>query len=383
MPSVPLFTFQDAVDHLLDAAGANNDSRALTLAKNAVIAAYRIVNGAHKWTSLIRMMRLTTNEPYTTGTVEYDHTGGANSRQLTLTTGTWPSWAARGFVVIDNRRYDVAERISDSIVTLNLNSNPGEDVASGTSYSLLRDTYTLPSDFLAMSQLVDPNNPPALDYTEPEQINYAAISQETQGIPRDYTIIADPDYVGMMAVRMFPPPSDVRVYEAVMTRKPLPLSIYNYDTGEITAVASTTAVTGTDTVWTSTMQGAVIRFGDDDNQPTGISGLYPFVEERLLKTITNGTSVVVDTALVNNYSGVKYTISSLIDLDEAVMLPLFLCACEREFARMQRDYEAYGIIQQAFIEKLIDAKCADRRFTTDANGSYHPSKLADVAQIED
>jgi hypothetical protein len=100
----------------------------------------------HEWSFLKPVVQLTLNAPYSTGTIEYDHTGGASERLVTLTSGTWPSWAAYGKLNIANVLYDVSTREGDTTLTLTSSSNPGADVASGTSYELTQDDYTLPDD---------------------------------------------------------------------------------------------------------------------------------------------------------------------------------------------------------------------------------------------
>lgn len=76
-------------------------------------------------------------DSYSTGTIEYDHTGGANENQVTLSGGTWPTYAkspARLFV--NGTFYNVLARISDSIITLKTTSNPGADIAAGATFYL-------------------------------------------------------------------------------------------------------------------------------------------------------------------------------------------------------------------------------------------------------
>lgn len=74
-------------------------------------------------------------DTYSTGTVAYDHTGGANERQLTLSGGTWPTWAKLpGRVFINDDWYALNTRVSDTVVTLTSGDNPGSDIAAGASY---------------------------------------------------------------------------------------------------------------------------------------------------------------------------------------------------------------------------------------------------------
>lgn len=101
----------------------------------------------HRWSFLHPITTLTTQAPYSTGTIAYDHTGSANEREITLTSGTWPSWAADGSITIKATTYAVETRTSNSIILLADGDNPGADIASGTSYELGRQDMDLADDF--------------------------------------------------------------------------------------------------------------------------------------------------------------------------------------------------------------------------------------------
>lgn len=101
----------------------------------------------HRWSFLHPITTLTTQAPYSTGTIAYDHTGGASERLITLTNGTWPSWAADGSITISATTYAVLTRTSDSVILLADGDNPGADISSGTSYELGRQDMDLADDF--------------------------------------------------------------------------------------------------------------------------------------------------------------------------------------------------------------------------------------------
>lgn len=84
----------------------------------------------------------TLREPYSTGTLALTN----GSTTVTLTGGTWPSWAASGKLKIGNKVYRVATRSSGTVVLLA--TAWAEDSESGTTYLLFQDEYTLASDLL-------------------------------------------------------------------------------------------------------------------------------------------------------------------------------------------------------------------------------------------
>lgn len=95
----------------------------------------------HRWSFLKPVERLTTVAPYSTGTVAVTN-GDAT---VTLTDGTWPTWAAEGTLLIAGVAYDVASRTGDD--EIELTSAWSGTTASDFTYSLERRSYDLPDNF--------------------------------------------------------------------------------------------------------------------------------------------------------------------------------------------------------------------------------------------
>lgn len=101
--------------------------------------AVRPEHRAHKWSFLRPVVQLTFNAPYATGTV------AVASGVVTLTTGTWPTWAADGGELeIEDVRYRVRQRLSDSLLAI---YNTTASVTAGAEYSLQHAYVQLPPDF--------------------------------------------------------------------------------------------------------------------------------------------------------------------------------------------------------------------------------------------
>jgi len=60
-------------------------------------------------------------------TITYDHTGGTYERMLTLSGTTWPAAAEHGYILISGTAYNVYRRISDTVLILDKEINPGSD----------------------------------------------------------------------------------------------------------------------------------------------------------------------------------------------------------------------------------------------------------------
>lgn len=189
MPNqVSQLTFYDAIEHLRDWSGGAGNIWNENAAYSAVRRALDELTKAAKWNYYWRTSRINFEATYSTGTVAFDYTGGAYERMLTLSSGTWPTNAAYGWVRIDSVNYRVATRESSTIITLDSNSNPGADVASGTSYEWFRSEYTLPVNFRQMTHPILENTGPLWN-TDPEDIATMQRVAYATGQPTQYAIL--------------------------------------------------------------------------------------------------------------------------------------------------------------------------------------------------
>lgn len=357
MASVSLLTFSDTIEHILSILGSNSSTDATRDARRAILNAYDEFASVRRWTYYIGRGRINTVAPYSTGTITYTN----STRTLTLAGGTWPTWAAYGVVVIDSVPYEVASRTSDSILVLSVNSNPGANVAAGTSYTIYRDKYPMPTDFLAADQFMGlgtsiayPRRVLPRDWLGPQQLN------TTPATPRRYCFLYDPNYMGTMAVAFQPPPDAAIPFEFVYHRRPRPLTVDEYKAGTITANSGSTQITGSGTAWTSNHIGSTIRIGTAAQYPTGIIGAYPFLEERTIMDVSSATVLTVDTAIGTDYSGVKYVISDPVDIEHGAMKVAFLRCVEKQ-AAISRHMPTKFDFDAAYQKALVMAFEADSR----------------------
>lgn len=102
----------------------------------------RRVYSAHEWSFFRPIEDITTTAPYTTGTI------AVADGVVTLTSGTFPSWADYGILKASNSYYSVASRDSDTQITLD---DTTVDIDSGATYSLARPEIPLAAAFEAVS----------------------------------------------------------------------------------------------------------------------------------------------------------------------------------------------------------------------------------------
>lgn len=100
--------------------------------------ALRRFYGAHRWRFMEPTTELATVAPYATGTIT------VVDGVVTLSGGTFPSWAADGDLVVNAVAYSVNTRDSGTQITLD---DLTVDVTAGSSYELARMAYTMPDGF--------------------------------------------------------------------------------------------------------------------------------------------------------------------------------------------------------------------------------------------
>lgn len=378
-------TFADLLDHALgylggDAGVANSDR-----ARRAVLAAYQELPQRHPWSAYQGVGRLVTNASYNTGAVEFDYTGGSSELLVTLSDGTWPAWAADGTLVIADVPYEVAERLSDTTLTLEPTTNPGEDVAAGTAYTLYRDTYAAPSDLLAGAEMVVDSVAWRLLYRRPA--DWAQLRRRNTGPakPRAFTVTGDGATAGGPAFRFWPPPDARYAIDFLYKRRPRAISIDRRDAGTVTTTSGSATVTGAGTAFTAAMAGSVLRVGTSPTvKPTGAGGNDPAAFEGVIGEVASATSLTLTAAATATLSGRAHVVSDPADIDQDVQLRLLYRLIERQcraMARMKELPEEDREYQRALAEaREADSRYAGRRA---AGAEFLPGhRLADFPVTE-
>lgn len=139
---------------------------------------------AHEWSFLRPVETLTTTTPYITGTV------GVAAGVVTLSGGTWPTWAAQGILTVDGATYTVASRTSNSEIVLD---DTSVTVTAGETYSLGRYAYDLPVDCATVDGPMTYTAGQSIRQFQVEEYPETAILQEltyelTTGYPRKFAV---------------------------------------------------------------------------------------------------------------------------------------------------------------------------------------------------
>lgn len=385
--NTPYLTVWDSLDYVLDQVVAGDYSpRGRRLAWDAVLEAYGEIPVRRNWRYFYRTFTLNTVASQTDGTIAYT----ASTRTVTLTSSTWPSDVTKYSLYLSGARYSISSRTSSTVIVLRDGDCPTADIASGTSYTITRDTYELPDTIREVLYVHDLNAPGRLlQCVEPSDILHEQRISRNISQPLMYAAYRSDLYAGAMAIHFAPSPSGVRTYQYQAMCWPLPLKVLEYSVGTVATTSGSSTVTGTGTAFTSDMAGAVMRFTKtgDTSIPTSLQGeidknrVNPYAMQRVIRSVESTTSLTLEQDADTTLSGSGYRISSRIDIEPGSMRSAFLRCCEAKFATQDRKGEAQR--EARYERALVFAMAADQRSDDRGGSPYYPYSLADIAASVD
>lgn len=356
-------TFQDSIDHLVDYLGGTPTDAVQRDARRAILEAYRDLTNAFRWSYLLRQGRIVTSMPVTDGTIAYD----AATRRLTLTPAAaspvqaWPDWSVGGYVRVGWVAAKCVRRASDTVLVLDDQVGFAADLPALTPFKFYRDSYLLPIDFVAADQALHEQNFGGMSYVHPREWLFEERFVFAEGTPQCYTVTGDVLYPGRLLLRITPLPSEMKTIDFLYHRRPRPLTASLVNAGTVSVASAGTTVTGVGSALTASLVGSVLRLSTDaTTAPTGVVGRNPAAFETRITSVTSPTSAEVADAAPAAFSGVAFTVSDPVDVEEGGMLNAFFRCCEMHLSmnRTLKDKPSAALQYQA---ALNEARAADSR----------------------
>jgi hypothetical protein len=374
LPSAPLkqfvirgiaFTYQDAINHLLDFLGADVGAEALRTARRAIQNTLRTFPRMHRWSYYYNHGRINTNGSYSTGTVSYDFTGGAYERMLVLTGGTFPAWASEGTVRINDANYKIASVVSSTIAMLDSAQSPREDLPAGTKFVIFCDEYLLPLEFISADEGLNKSNFTNMSYVHPrEWLSNVENGNNYSSDPYMYTITGHSTLQGRLSFRVYPFPSTSKSFDFLYQKGARQVAVELYTAGTVAANTSngpTTTITATGANFTSSLTGSIIRVSADSSDfPTGLDGDNIAEYERQIVGVVSSSQIIVDEPIYATFTARKYSISDPIDIEQGVMLDPFLRGCEYQVSLLRSKANAPDLYQ-LYMTSVKQAQAADSK----------------------
>ncbi len=351
-----LTTYKDLIDHTIDWLGVNPGREAHRDARRAVLEAMRELQTRHTWSYYTTVGRIALVAPYQTGTCTYS----AATRTVTLTGGTFPTWADRGMWLYGTAAYEVQTRVSGTQLILASGNEPGVDLASGT-YVLYRDRYPLPINCNSIGELILVDHGP-LELEHPSCWLAARQFREQPGTPRFCTVIGEVDYYDTISLAVRPAPAQAGSVEFLYLRRPRDLVLEEYTTGTVSCTQGSATLTGVDTNWSSRLAGSVVRISRTSELPTAAWGSnFPAVE-RIVTSVDSATQITLDATAPETLSNAPYILSDPVDIEQQSMLTALLRGIEyyTAMARMKSDASKVTLGSE-YLSALVRAFEGDSR----------------------
>lgn len=208
--------------------GDSRDSGQLAKINDCISDGLKRVYAAHEWSFFRPLADVTTTAPYATGTITIA------SGVVTLAGGTFPSWAADGILMVDNKYYAVASRGSGSQITLN---NTSISIATASNYQLARPEIPMDASFDSIANDSDLAFHPGQDqwYQSVCQRHDTTIRKMESGTPEFnrpvfYSVRTsrfDPAVGSRKVLAFYPAPDEAYVLRVPMILRPVDLSDAN------------------------------------------------------------------------------------------------------------------------------------------------------------
>lgn len=347
--------------------GGNAETAAVEDLRKAIRTAMRGISSEMIWPNYCDYMYLNTNDEYTTGTITYT----AATRTVVLTGGSWPSWADLGSLIIDTQHARVQKVIDSTTLTIMADDEITADY-TGT-YTLYQYRYRLNTNHIIYKiGKIQVDEAGYCEYMPPSIFETDARRRylSSSGTPRYFTINRDFKNTGQTILSIWPYSTTERRLRFGYVRHPNDIKVWSYEVGQVTTVAGA-AVTGTNTVFSSVHEGCLLRTGSDQvNAPTDQDGMYPFVDEAVIDTVTDAENIVMAESMTTAQTTVAYVVSSIVDIDSFTQQELLLYRARLELAKL-RSMENIQNYAKDYNDALYSAKCqANAKNSVSVAGSF-------------
>lgn len=220
----------ERVGHYLFGAESGDSFSAdqLTRIKYCIHDGLHRVYSAHEWSFFRPLADVVTTAPYATGTVT------VASGVVTLSGGTFPSWAANGIFMVGNKYYSVASRNGNTQITLD---DTSVNVANASSYKLARPEVQMDAAFDSVandSNLTYYPGPdlwfPAAEMRHDSTIRKLEADAPEFGRPRFYSVRMDrfdPSVGSRKSLAFYPAPDAAYTMRVPMILRPVDIDPSN------------------------------------------------------------------------------------------------------------------------------------------------------------
>ncbi len=357
-PGQGIYTFQDAIEHLVMFGRENTSRRFRTDIVNAVVQAYEEVGAVSDWEYFKEHLRIKIPARVNWLIDTYTHGVGTITERELKSATDFPDWIKYARIKDNDIVYEVQDQLASDLVNLTADKNPGEDRSAET-WTIYQNRFPLPRDFRRMSAPFSAESWGAARKTSLEDMVWKERYDFYSGSTRTYAIVGNSDGTGGMSLVIDPPePEETVDFVYVRAPRRLKLTGETFPLRGVDATANGTGVTLPSANTSNDMLGAFIRLGTAAVFPTGVGGDSPYSEQRRIVAVVNATTLIVDSPWSGTYSsGTGYAITDPIDMPYACRDAFWRC-CEYKLG-IVRQMQSVTQLNKTWIQALRLAKERD------------------------
>lgn len=350
--STEVVTLQDMVHALIMRSGttaATNLSNSRII--KAIQSAVRSFHTKHRWRYYRRQARFKTS-PSLTVEIDFDYTGGAEERLVTITDGDpWPTDATYGELWIGEDSYRILKRISDTQATLESEFSPSADL-NEVDAIWKRRSYRFQRAIRDI-EFIENVTTGAQMY----QMPMGEFATLRSGTPRYFSWQNHGSEFGASEIILHPIPTVAETIEAHAAILPLVPTIHSVTGTDLSGTSGTTAVTCAGGSFSSKHIGSILRVSLNADAPTQYKS-DDWTFQAFITEVPSATTLTLSEPLPASYSSRGYLISSPIDIEVSVMLEAFEDEC---FFQYTKNHNHQGLKDAAAIaqKSLRDAMVRD------------------------
>lgn len=351
-PKIRSVTLHDMVHAMtIRCGGQSTDMGDFRIVK-AIQSAIMSLHSKHPWRYYRRQVRFNTSAQQVVQ-ITYDHTGGTNERQATLSSGTWPTDATYGELLIGEKTYRIEERVSDTVVTLESDFSLSEDYSGGATWQ--RRSYQLPREMTKVFYVQNMETQLPLFEVSADEYSSDMYTPYTSGYAQNFTWQNTGGRFGASEITIWPAPTASQIIEVSASVVPHKPTINIIDGDDLSGTSGSKEVGFDATTFDSSVIGSVIRISKTGNAPKGFSS-DEHAFEAFIVGLDGESTLLISEPLTESFTDSGFAISSPIDIETSVMLEAVEDEAYYQYTKNhdhQGRQEAAQMARKSFIESVV------------------------------
>jgi hypothetical protein len=328
----------------------------------AVQTAIRTIHAKHSWNYYKRQTRFTTS-PAVDMEIEYDHTGGAHERLVTITSAhTWPTDAEYGEIYVADQAYRIYRRLSDTTATLEPDHSLTEDYEGSASWK--RRAYSFGREILKVEYCHNVTANRQITALPSTEFNAISFSPIVSGYTRHFSWQNHGGKFGGSEFILHPAPISAEIIEVSAAMLPITPTLLSVSGTDLAGTIGGYTITSASASFTKRLVGSIIRISGNSTAPLELN-VDNWDFQSFIVSVGNGTTLTLSDPLPQTFSANGYNISSPLDVEASIMLEAVEDEAYYQYTK-NHDHKGAKLANEMALKSLREAMTRDQRIGTNS-----------------